>query len=352
VRYMWTDPVRGERVRETLIVPPATVTPAREAAMAVNGKPAPVVLRVRAGRDAVKGSVTLPVPAGWRVDPASIPVELAKAGDETTVRFLVAPPSKAAAATLSPSVEIDDKGWSVQEHVIDYPHIPVQTVLQPSHVRVVPLQTAVPAGLIGYVAGSGDTIADDLAHLGAKVEPLDDEALRGADLSRFSAIVVGIRAYNTRDVLRSQQARLMRYVEDGGTVVVQYNTQSRVGPLQTQIGPYPMEIGRGRVTDETAAMTVLATSHELVTAPNRIETSDFDGWVQERGLYYASTWDPAYVPIFAAADTGEEPLQGGLLFAKHGKGRYVYTGLAFFRQLPAGNPGAYRLFVNLIGAGK
>ena len=143
----------------------------------------------------------------------------------------------------------------------------------------------------------------------------------------------------------------MRYVEGGGTVVVQYNTQSRLGPLEAQIGPYPVEIGRGRVTEETAAMTVLAPGHELVTAPNRIEPSDFDGWVQERGLYFASTWDPRYVPIFAAADTGAEPLQGGLLFTKHGKGRYVYTGLAFFR-LPAGNPGAYRLFVNLIGAAK
>jgi LmbE family N-acetylglucosaminyl deacetylase len=352
VQYMWTDPVRGERVRETLIVPPATVTPAREAAMAVNGQPAPVVLRVRAGRDGVKGRVTLPAPAGWRVDPAAIPIELAKAGDETTVRFAVTPPAKAAAALLAPSVEIDGKAWSVLEHVIDYPHIPLQTVLQPARVRVVPLQTKVPEGLIGYVEGSGDTVADDLAHVGARVEMLDDEALRSADLSRFRAIVVGIRAYNTRDVLRSQHDRLMRYVEGGGTVVVQYNTQSRLGPLEGNIGPYPLEIGRGRVTEEGAAMTVLAPGHELMTAPNRIEPSDFDGWVQERGLYYAAKWDSRYVPIFAAADAGEEPIQGGLLFAQHGKGRYVYTGLSFFRQLPAGNPGAYRLFINLIGAGR
>src|SRR5207344_621987 len=131
-----------------------------------------------------------------------------------------------------------------------------------------------------------------------------DEALRNADLSRFNAIVIGIRAFNTRDVLRSQQPRLMRYVEGGGTVVVQYNTQSRLGPLEAQIGPYPLEIGRGRVTEETAAMTVLAPGHELVSAPNRIEPSDFDGWVQERGLYFASKWDPRYVPIFAAADAG------------------------------------------------
>ena len=352
VQYAWTDPVRGERLRETVIVPPATVTPEREASLAVNGVPAPVVLRVRAGRDGVKGRLTLPVPSGWRVEPAAFPVELAKAGDETSATFAVIPPAKATATILSPAVEVDGKSWSVLEHVIDHPHIPMQTVLQPARVRVVPLKSGIPEGLIGYVEGSGDTVAEDLAHLGLRVEVLDDGELRTRDLSRFRAIVIGIRAYNTRDVLRSQHERLMRYVEGGGTVVVQYNTQSRLGPLEGQIGPYPLEIGRGRVTDEKAAMTVLAPGHELVTTPNRIDASDFDGWVQERGLYYASTWDDRYVPIFAAADAGEDPIKGGLLFAKHGKGRYVFTGLSFFRQLPAGNPGAYRLFINLLGAAR
>jgi hypothetical protein len=176
--------------------------------------------------------------------------------------------------------------------------------------------------------------------------------IRSADLSRFQAIVIGIRAYNTRDVLRSQHDRLMGYVEAGGTVVVQYNTQSRLGPLESRVGPYPLEIGRGRVTEERAAMTVLAPGHELLAKPNRIESQDFDGWIQERGLYYASTWDDKYTPIFAANDEGEDPLKGGLLFTRHGKGRYVFTGLAFFRQLPAGVPGAYRLFLNLIGSGR
>jgi LmbE family N-acetylglucosaminyl deacetylase len=352
VLYSTTDPVKGERLRETLVVPPATVTPARDAAMSVNGKAASVLLRVRAGRDGVKGQVTLPVPAGWRVDPTEAKVELAKAGDETTVRFAVTPPAGTAAASLRPAIDVDGKAWSFKEHVIDHPHIPVQVVLQPAQVRVVPLQTLVPDGVIGYVEGSGDTVADDLAQLGVRVELLDDEALRAADLSRYSAIVTGIRAYNTRDVLQSQHDRLMSYVENGGTIIVQYNTQSRVGPLEGRIGPYPIEIGRGRVTDERAPMTLLVPGHELTTTPNRITDSDFEGWIQERGLYYAATWDPKYTPILQAADAGEDPLQGGLLFATYGKGRYVYTGLAFFRQLPAGVPGAYRLFVNLIGAGK
>jgi LmbE family N-acetylglucosaminyl deacetylase len=352
VQYVSTDPVRGERPRETLIVPPATVTPTRDAAMSVGGKQAPVVLRVRAGTDGVKGRVILPVPSGWRVEPDAAPVELAKAGDEATVRFAVTPPAGAAAAVLRPAVEVDGKAWSFRENLIDYPHIPIQLVLQAAQVRVVPLDAQLPHGVIGYIEGSGDTVADDLSHLGIRVELLDDEALRASDLSRFQAIVVGIRAYNTRDTLRSQHDRLMRYVEDGGTVVVQYNTQSQLGPLASRIGPFPLEVGRGRVTEEHAAMTVLAPGHELLTKPHRIAASDFEGWIQERGLYYAATWNDRYTPIFSAADEGEEPLKGALLFAKHGKGRYVYTGLAFFRQLPAGVPGAYRLFLNLIGTDK
>lgn len=339
-------------MREVLIAPPATVTATRDAAMSVSGKAAPVGVRVRAARDGVKGRVTLPVPAGWRVEPEAAPVDLAKSGDVATVSFAVTPPAGAAAASLRPSIEVDGKTWSFAEQLIEYPHIPIQDVLRPAQVRVVPLNAKVPDVLVGYIEGSGDTVADDLRHVGVRVELLDDEALRSADLSRFHAIVVGIRAYNTRDALRAQHDRLMRYVENGGTVVVQYNTQSRLGPLDGRVGPYPLEVGRGRVTDERATMTVLAPGHELLTRPNAIGPTDFEGWIQERGLYYATTWDPRYAPIFSAADEGEEPLSGGMLFARHGKGRYVFTGLAFFRQLPAGVPGAYRLFLNLIGAGE
>jgi LmbE family N-acetylglucosaminyl deacetylase len=347
VVYAWTDPARGERLREVLVAPPATVTPVRAASMSLNGKPAPVVLRVRASQDGVKASVSLPVPAGWHVEPASVPVVLAKAGDETTARFAVTPSAGAASSVLTPV--LDGSGPGVREDVVDYPHIPLQDVLQPARVRVTPLVAEVPDGIIGYIEGSGDTVADDLAHLGMRVELLDDEALRSADLSRFHAIVVGIRAFNTRAAVRAQQERLMRYVEEGGTLVVQYNTQNRLGPLEGRVGPYPLTIGRGRVTDERATMTPLVPGHELLTRPNAIGPPDFDGWVQERGLYFAETWDAKYTPVFSAADPDEKPLEGSLLFARYGKGRYVFTGLAFFRQLPAGVPGAYRLFLNLIG---
>ncbi|HEX5044567.1 MAG TPA: PIG-L family deacetylase [Candidatus Polarisedimenticolaceae bacterium] len=350
VQYAWTDPVRGERLRDVLVMPPATVTASRQAVLAPNASSAPLVLKIRAARDEVRGEVTVPVPAGWRVEPASATVALEKAGDATTVRFALTPPPGAGPIELQPQVVVEGRAWSFREDVLDHPHIPMQVILRPSTVRAVPLQLQVPGKRIGYVMGSGDSVADDLTHVGAQVEILDDEALRAGDLSRFAAIVTGIRAYNTRDALRAAHDRLMRYVEDGGTVVVQYNTQSRLGPLESRIAPFPLEIGRGRVTDERAAMEPLAPDHEVLVRPHRITASDFAGWVQERGLYFAENWDPRYTPIFAAADPGESPLRGGLLFARHGKGRYVYTGLAFFRQLPAGVPGAYRLFFNLIGA--
>jgi LmbE family N-acetylglucosaminyl deacetylase len=350
VLYAWTDPVRGERLREVMVMPPATVTASREAVLSPHGKAAPLVLKLHAARDQVRGEVAVPVPPGWRVEPASAALALERTGDTATLRFALTPPPGAGPIEVQPRLVVDGKSWSFREDVIDHAHIPVQVVLQPSVVRAVPLELKVPAGRIGYVMGSGDSVADDLTHVGAQVELLDDEALRGGDLSRFAAIVTGVRAYNTRDALRAAHDRLLTYVEGGGTLVVQYNTSSRVGPLEGRIGPFPLEIGRGRVTDERAAMEALVPEHELLTTPHRIGAPDFEGWVQERGLYFGEKWDDRYTPLLSAADAGEAPQKGALLFAPHGKGRYVYTGLAFFRQLPAGVPGAYRLFLNLLGS--
>lgn len=352
IRHSWTDPVLGERLRDVIVVPPATATPLRESFLAPNGRPAPVEVRVRAGRDDVRGAASVTLPPGWKSEPASVPFELKKAGDETVARFEVSPPRDAAPIEATPVLEIDGRRWSFREDTIDYPHLPVQLVVQPASARITPLTIAHTEGLVGYVPGSGDTVADDLAQAGVRVETIGEHALASADLSRFDAIVVGIRAFNTSAAVRAAHGRLMRYVEEGGTLVVQYMTRSWAGPLESPVGPYPLEIGRSRVTDERAVMKPLVADAEVLNAPNRIGPADFEGWVQERGLYYAEKWDERYVPVLAAADPGEEPLSGGLLVAKHGRGRYVYTGLAFFRQLPAGVPGAYRLFANLLGPGR
>lgn len=350
VKHVWTDRVHGERQRIVQIAPPATVTPAREAVMLPNGKPGTVVLRVRAWKDAVDGVVRLPLQEGWSATPASHAVELAKSGDETVVRFEVKAPRNAKGQRLSPEIVVGEKTWAYAADVIDYPHIPVQTVFQPSTLRLVPLSVQIPKGLIGYVPGSGDTVAEDLAHLGARVQTVDEQTLRAGDLGKYDAIILGIRAYNTREILRAVQPRLMRYVQSGGTLVVQYNTRSNWDPLDIELAPWPLTIGRQRVTDENAKVTPVNAKHPVLNRPNRLGPEDWEGWVQERGLYFAEKWDDRLVPVLRMNDPGEAPLEGSLLVAEHGKGRYVFTGLSFFRQLPAGVPGAYRLLVNLVDA--
>lgn len=352
VVHAWTDRVHGERVRDVLVAPPATVTPMREAVMVRRGAQAEVVLRVRAATDGLAGEVVLDLPAGWSATPASQRVALAKAGEETTVHFRVGALDGAEGVVVRPAIVVDGRRWSFREDRIDYPHIPLQLVFQPASLRLQPVELELPEGLIGYVQGSGDSIANDLAHVGARVELIDDATLRAGDLDRYAAIVIGIRAYNARPAVAAAHRRLMEWVERGGTVVVQYVTTSRWDPLRVAIGPFDLEIGPyNRVTDERAKMTPVRADHPLLRSPHRITEADFEGWVQERGLYFAERWDDRYEPLFVTADPGEEPQRGATLVARHGKGRYVYTGLSFFRQLRAGVPGAYRLFLNFV-AGK
>lgn len=358
VVYTWLDRVHGERERRVLVEPPATVTPTRDAVMFPNHRSAKVTLRVRAAKAALDARAFLRLPAGYRAEPAEQRVQLAHTGEDAMLEFVVTPPAagKAAAADAGaparlyaePVIAVGGREYSYREDVIDYPHVPLQTVLQPAKFRLSPVALQKPRGLIGYVEGSGDTIAADLAHVGAQVEVLSDAALLDGDLSRFSAIVIGVRAYNTRDVLPRVHARLTKFVEQGGTLVVLYVTRSSISPLDAPVGPYPLDVGRGRVTDENAAMHAIDPRVRVLRSPNQLGPEDFTGWVQERGLYFAEKWDARYKPVFEIADPGEPVQRGSVLVASLGRGRYVYTGLAFFRQLPAGVPGAYRLFANLL----
>jgi hypothetical protein len=233
--------------------------------------------------------------------------------------------------------------------VVDHPHIPIQTIFPEASARVLRLQLAKVGDAIGYVMGPGDEVPAALTQAGYRVTLLGDGDLAGADLSGYDAIVTGVRAYNSRDALKRSSRRLLDYVEAGGTLVVQYNTADRT--LHADFAPYPLEIGRDRVTVEQAPVERLDPECPLLRTPNRITDADFAGWVQERGLYFAAKWGPEYRTVLASADPGETPAAaGGLLWARHGKGIFIYTGYAFFRQLPAGVPGAYRLFVNLVSA--
>jgi len=232
--------------------------------------------------------------------------------------------------------------------VIDHPHIPIVTVFPAATAHVVRLQLSKVGETIGYVMGPGDDVPAALAQAGYRVTLIEDAELASGELSRYDAIVTGVRAYNAREALKRNSKRLLDYVESGGTLVVQYNTSDQT--LRRDFAPFPLEIGRDRVTVEEAPVDLADPASALLTTPNRITARDFEGWVQERGLYFASTWGPEYKTVLSSNDPGEKPVAGGLLWARHGKGIFIYTGYAFFRQLPAGVPGAYRLFINLVSA--
>jgi hypothetical protein len=280
------------------------------------------------------------------VEPESVPLALAAKGDEARLAFTVTPPHGPSDGTLAAEALLGGKSVSSGLIRVDYPHIRRQTLFPPSSVRAVGLDVKTKGGAIGYVMGSGDDVPEVLRQLGYMVTLLSDDDLASADLSRFSAIVVGVRAYNTRSRLKQAEVRLLSYVEEGGVLLVQYQTNA--GLVTPQLGPYPLEISRDRVTVEEAPVTFLAPRSPLLHEPNTITDADFRGWVQERGLYFAGKRDPLYEAVLSSNDPGEPPLEGGLLFARHGKGSFVFTGYAFFRQLPAGVPGAIRLFVNLM----
>jgi hypothetical protein len=216
--------------------------------------------------------------------------------------------------------------------------------------KAVSLELAIRGRHVGYLPGAGDEVAAGLEQMGYVVTPLTSAALTPDTLRTLDAVVIGIRAFNTRKDLAERLPALFTYVEGGGTVVAQYNQSDGLSP--DWLAPFRLHISRDRVTDEHAPATVLVPGHPALTTPNRITQADFEGWVQERGLYFPDQWDERFTALLAFSDPGEKPLHGGLLVARHGKGYFVYTSLAWFRQLPEGVPGAYRLFANLVSLGQ
>lgn len=350
--YKETDRVMGEIYRPFEVLPPVFAN--LEDKVFVFAEPAPktVKLRVLAGRDEAKGTASLQLPKGWRSEPSSQPFYMAKKGAQADLEFLLYPPSEAAQAEFQVVLELDGKQYTQELVLIEYEHIPTQSVLRPAKARIVNLDLKRAGQHIGYLMGAGDEIPRSLEQIGYQVTLLEERDLRAAHLAQFDAVIVGIRAYNTMDRLKFLNAELLRYAEEGGTLVVQFNTTWGLKIASEEMGPYPFKLGRSRVAVEEAEIRLLQPAHPILNWPNRITASDFDGWVQERGLYFLDGWDERYTPILSSNDPGEEARDGGLVVAKHGKGYYVYTGYAWFRQLPAGVPGAYRLFTNLISLGQ
>ncbi len=297
-----------------------------------------------------EGELRLIPRAGWTVSPELHPVELPEPGGEATFAFQIRPTPGAAPGVAGFRAVVTDGGGELDESVVmvDYPHIEPAPLIEPAELWVSYFPVRVAEGLrVGYVQGPGAGDLTGLADLGVDVEALVPEDLRSGSLDRFTTILVGIRAYETRDDLVASNQRLLDFARDGGTVVVQYNQYAFANG---DFAPYPVEMARphDRVTDPDAEVTFLDPGHRALTAPNPLSASDFEGWVQERGLYFLNRWDDRYTPLLRMADPGEEPNSGSLVVARVGEGAYVYTGLALFRQLPRGLPGAFRILANLI----
>lgn len=350
VRYRWVDPVEGELYRPLEIVPPVAVNLSENVHVFHVAGEKSISATVRANIPNASGEVRMIVPKDWSSKPAAIPFNLKRAGEEMNVVFVASAGKNLSNGDFRVEALIGGKVISQGIITIDYKHIPPQTIFPPSGGKVVRVDLKMKGKTIGYILGSGDEVPAALRQIGYSVTLLSDEELATANLSRFDAIIAGVRVYNTRPGIRHHQKRLLEYVEKGGTYIVQYVTQQRLE--SENLGPYPFQVTRDRVSDETAPMKFLIPDHPILNSPNKLTEQDFEGWVQERGLYYADSLDSRYEAVFAANDPGETPKRGGLIVAKYGKGYYMYTGLAFFRQLPAGVPGAYRLFVNMIAVGK
>ena len=310
-----------------------------------------VSVTVAAARANTKGELSLEAPTGWKISPASQPFNFSAAGEKKKLSFTVTAPAQAASAPISAHAKIGDKNFDNDKIEINYPHIPLQLLQPPARVKAVSLDLITRAKKIGYVPGAGDSVADALKEMGCDVTLLSGADLTTNRLKNFDAVVIGIRAFNVRTDLVSHLPDLFAFVAAGGNVIAQYNRPGN--DLKTEkIAPYSLKLSGDRVTDENATMTFLAPGHPVLNTPNKITAADFDGWVQERGIYFPNQWDEHFTPILACNDAGEKPLNGALLVAKYGKGNFIYTGLVFFRELPAGVPGAYRLFANLVSLGK
>jgi LmbE family N-acetylglucosaminyl deacetylase len=348
--YKTNDPVKGEVYKPFEIIPEVSAKISEKVIILDTDKQRDIEVIIKAGRANIEGFVQIAHPNNWNVLPEKQKVIIVNKGQEQRLIFTVIPPKEQSEGLLTPMVHIGDMIYTKELIEIDYDHIPFQTVLLPSETKIVRLDIKKRGQNIGYIEGAGDVVPESLRQIGYNVAILKPEDISAENLSRFDAIVVGIRAYNTVEELKFKQELLFDYIAQGGNMIVQYNTSR--GIKVDQIAPYDLKLSRDRVTDEFADVRLLSTNHEVLNFPNKITPRDFEDWTQERGLYFPDEWSSEFTPILSMNDEGETPKTGSLLVAKYGKGYYIYTGLSFFREFPAGVSGAYRLFANILSLGK
>lgn len=348
--YKYNDDVKGEVYQPLDVVPVVTSSIQEKVTIFPNNKEKPVTVKIKSGTETITGSVSLEVPQNWTVAPASIPFSLAKKGEEQLAVFNVTPPKEASDVTIKSVVTINGQTFDKEKIDINYPHIYKQMVLKSAEAKAIKLNIKTKSEKIAYIMGAGDEVPKSLSQMGYEVTILKPEEITNEKLQNFDVVMTGIRAYNVVNALGFKQNILFDFVKNGKTMIVQYNTLDDL--VTKEIAPFSIKLSRDRVTEENAEVRFLNPNHPVLNYPNKITADDFKGWKQEQGLYYPSEWDTNFTPIISSNDKGEKPKDGAILVAKYGKGNYIYTGISFFRELPEGVPGAFRLLANMIAIGK
>ncbi|MFC3813178.1 PIG-L family deacetylase [Lacihabitans lacunae] len=352
IKYKYTEPARGEIYKYFEIRPEIMVNVDQKVLVFADNLPKKVGISAKATVANLDATISLDLPKNWISSPNEIKVNFEEKNQEKQVYFTVTPPATKSEIEIKVVAKTSHGVYTHGLKTISYEHIPELNTFPEAKAVANKLDIKKKGQNLGYVEGAGDEVPSALRQIGYTVSMITAGNIN-ENLAKYDAIIIGVRAYNTQDWLAANQELLLNYVKNGGNLIVQYQTQAFYGTVKTKdLGPYPLSVGRGRVTDENAAVTFLQKDHPILNTPNKITQKDFEGWIQERGLYFGDKYSDKYTPILAMNDEGEEPLEGSLLVAKYGKGNYVFTGLSLFRQLPAGVPGAYRLMSNLISLGK
>ncbi|MDV3307617.1 MAG: PIG-L family deacetylase [Cyclobacteriaceae bacterium] len=351
LNYRWVDPVKGEQVRPVEVVPAIDISLPQEVVIFESQDPRDIRVTVHSNSTReVSGELKLELPQGWKYTPSSLSFTLKESNATAVGTFTVVPPRGESVGRLRAVARVGEHTLSRSLETIAYDHFPIQTLLPEASSKIVRLDIAREGQTIGYIEGAGDEVPQALRSIGYDVRILENQDITPETLARLDAVVVGVRALSTRDGIERIMSQVLKYVEGGGTAIVQYNNDTRLD--YKMFAPYPLKLSRERVSEEDAEVRILVPDHPALNTPNKITARDFEGWVQERGLYFPSSWDQRYSALLSMNDKNEPPRDGSLLVASYGKGYYVYTGLSFFRELPEGVPGAYRLFANLVSLGK
>lgn len=348
-QYKFVDPAKGEIYQPFIFTPNLTASFENEVYVFNQTNSKKITLKIKSFKNNVNTSISLLLPAGWKSIPEEQTVLLKEACNEQLISFeVLLPENKSDFERNSYNFYVlingNEKAKSYEN--ISYSHIPQQNLFFEANAKALVTNITKKKKLIGYIEGAGDKIPQALQQLDYEVHFLTANDITEKSLSTYETIITGVRTYNTLSDIKNIQAALMQYIEAGGTLIVQYNTTQKL--LTEKLGPYPFKISRDRVTEEDAVVSVLLPNHAALNTPNKINADDFNNWIQERGLYFTSEADSKYDKLFSMNDSEEKSLDGSTLFTTYGKGKFIYTSLSFFRQLPAGVPGAYKLWVNFV----